>query len=427
MPVRTIKLPRGTKVPDHLVVIPDGDRRWARAQGVKPQKGHKAGIENMVKMARTIRSWGIHTTTIWGLSTENWLDRPKAETEFLMRSIIHQIDIHLDEAMKEGVRFVHLGRKDRLPAKVVKKLGEAEDQTRSNKNYILNLALDYNGQDELVRAVREIVKDGVKASDIDTKLVDSYLDTSDQPYPYPDFIIRTSGEQRTSGVLAWQSQYAETYWERDNFPDFTGEKLKDAILDYSRRRRRFGGNGAEEHMDFKPELVAKLEINWWRLANIPEGTKFRQYAMQHMREQFGMSAKLAKEAAGYTIDGLVDGVGKGHYFKAASSLKKFYTLVRDELKLAFEPSLVASLRVKLLRDIAGQEEVGGAGDAEETAKKLYAEVYRISLFQAAKLGRLRVLANIEKNMAEKGMGEHHWDRAEDYLHKFYKALKERVA
>jgi hypothetical protein len=113
--------------------------------------------------------------------------------------------------------------------------------------------------------------------------------------------------------------------------------------------------------------------------------------------------------------------------KAKKPLKKFYKLIKEEVKLAFEPSLATSLEVKLWQDLSGKEDVKEAADVEETARQYYAEVYRISLFQAAKLAHLRVLANIERNLAERGMGDYHWDRAEDYLQKFYSALKERVA
>jgi hypothetical protein len=113
--------------------------------------------------------------------------------------------------------------------------------------------------------------------------------------------------------------------------------------------------------------------------------------------------------------------------KAKAPLKKFYKLIKDEVKLALEPSLAASLQVKLLQDLSEKESVRQSADAEETARQYYAEVYRISLFQAAKAAHLRVLANVERNLAERGYGEHHWDKAEDYLQKFYSALKERVA
>ena len=421
-----ITLPKGTEIPDHIVLIPDGNRRWARAKGIPSFEGHRAGAETLAILLRATRDIGVHTTTFWGLSTENWRQRGDKEVNLLIKIIAAGIDKHLTEAKEEGVRVIHLGRKDRLPALLLRKIEKAEGETKKNNKHVFNIALDYNGRNEIVRAVQKIVEDGIKKEKIDEKLIDSYMDTWDQPYPYPDLIIRTSGEQRTSGILAWQSQYAETYWEEDNFPDFTPQKLMDAIVDYSCRRRRFGGNDKEEHFKFKPEVTARLELAWWRLENIPEGTRFRDYSIQHIKEQYGLSKKLAVQAAKYMVEAVIEGK-ENKWEKSMRASKKFYKLIRDEIKLAFEPALAASLQVKFWKGINGKEKVEVAQDVEETARKLYAEVYRISVFQATKLAHLRVLANIEKNMAERGYGDYHWDRAEDYLEKFYRALKERVA
>jgi undecaprenyl diphosphate synthase len=336
------------------------------------------------------------------------------------------VDDYLKEAGENNVRMIHLGRKDRLPKVLLKKIADAEEKTRNNDKYIMNIALDYGGHDDIIRAIQGMIKDKVEAENVNKGLIEKYLDTKGQPYPYVDLMIRTSGEQRTSGFLLWQSEYNEFYWENDHFPDFTPEKLKEAILDYSRRRRRFGGNDATEHLKFRPEVTANLELAWWRLRNIPEGTRFRDYAIKHLREQYGLSRALAKEGAILMTKALIQRREK-NWEKAKKPLKAFYKLIKDELKLAFEPALVASLEVKLWKEIGGKESIETAGEAEETTKELYAEVYRISLFQAAKVAHLRVMAKVERNLAERGMGEHHWDRAEDYLEKFYAALKERVA
>lgn len=413
---KSLIFPKGTQLPNHVVIMPDGDRRWARARGLSSSEGHKAGLANMAKLARTCRDWGIHTVSAWGLSTENWQERPKKEVDFLMRGIAKYLEKFVDEMDRDGVKIVHLGRKDRLPKFLLNKIAEIEERTKLNTKHIFNIALDYNGWDEMVRATQKIVAEGVPVDKIDRKVLDAHMDTAGQPYPYVDLYIRTSGEQRTSGFMMWQADYAEYYWEEGYFPDFTPDKLKEAILDYSRRRRRFGGNDAMEHFTFKPELVAGLELAWWRLSKVPQGARLRDYAWEHLREQYGLSKTLAKEAAGYMLAG--KGLGKW---------KKFYKLIKDELKLAFEPSIVASLEFRLQKEIEGKDTIKAASEAESTAQSLYAEVYRISLLQAAKLAHLRVLASIERNLAENGMGEEHWDRAEDYLQKFYYALKERVA
>lgn len=422
----SLNLPKGTVVPNHIVIIPDGNRRWARARGVSTLEGHKAGADMATRTIRASRELGVHTATFWGLSTENWRERDKREVEYLVRIIGSFIEENIKEAKRDGVRIVHLGRKDRLPSNLLDKIKKAEEQTTKNSKYVFNIALDYGGQDEIVRAVQRVVEAGVDPEKIDIKLLDSFMDTANQPYPYPDLIIRTSGEQRTSGILLWQAHYAEMYWENGHFPDFTPEKLREAVLDYSRRRRRFGGNDAMEHFTFKPEIAAKFELAWWRLSKIPEGTKFRDYAINHLKEQFGLSKKLAGEAAKLMLEaGFYEEDDK--WEKARVKIKKFYKLIRDEVKLAFEPEIVTSLEIKLRREIAGKDSIHETGEAEETAKNLYAEVYRISVFQAAKLAHLRVLAAVERNLAQRGFGDYHWDKAEDYLQKFYRALKERVA
>lgn len=420
-----LTLPKGTKVPDHIAIILDGNRRWARSRGLHTLEGHRAGFNAARKVARAARQLGIHTLTVWGFSTENW-DRSKEEIDYLMGLYWKFVKEVRSDAKKEGVRFIHLGRKDRFPKDLVAFMGKVERETRNNTKHVFNAALDYGGRDEILRAVKKIVDDKVPSDKIGENLFASYLDTHDQPYPYVDLLIRTSGEQRTSGLLPWQMAYAEYYWELDHLPDFTAEKLKNILIDYSRRRRRFGGNDAEEHLKFKPEATAKLELNWWRLRKIPEGTRFRDYAMQHLKEQYGLSKDLALEAAKYMTQAMLSGEDK-KWEKAKGPLKKFYKLIKEELKLAFEPTLAASLEIKLLQDLNDRESVEAASEVEETARQYYAEVYRISLFQAAKAAHLRVLANVERNLAERGFGEQHWDRAEDYLHKFYSALKERVA
>lgn len=422
-----ITFPKGTVTPNHIAVILDGNRRWARARGLSTLMGHKAGFTAGMKIAKASRAWGIHTFTVWGFSTENW-DRSPGEISYLMKLYKRMLDEIRKEAKRDQIRFVHLGRKDRFPKDLVKYFNELENETKNYKKHVFNVALDYGGHDEIIRAVKKIVRDKVAVEKVDEKLFASYLDTGDQPYPYVDLFIRTSGEQRTSGFLPWQLNYAEYYWELSHLPDMTPEKLRDIILDYSRRRRRFGGNDEVEHLNFRPHLSAKFEVNWWRLRNIPKGIRFRDYAIKHLREQFGLSRHLASQAAKLLIQSIIE-EKDSKFDKSLTKMKQFYQLIKDELKLAFEPKIVALLEVKMRKE---------KGENEETAREYIAEVYRISLFQAAKAARLRVLAGVERNLAEmadaagpKGLwpggGETHWTKAEDYLEKYYSALKERVA
>jgi len=404
-----LKLPKDSVIPNHIAIIPDGNRRWARARGLYTLEGHRAGFEASVKVCRAAREWGVHTVTLWGFSTENW-DRTEKEVSYLMNLYKKLIDDFLEEAKENEVRIYHLGRKDRLPKFLMKKIEQAEKETAKYTKHIMNICLDYGGHDDILRAVQNIIKDGVKAEDINKELMEKYIDTHNQPYPYVDLMIRTSGEQRTSGFLLWESPYTEYYWDNGHFPDFSPEKLKDAIIDSSRRRRRFGGNDAMEHFTFDPKLVANLELKWWRLGNIPQGVTLLDYSIKHLKEQFGLSKILASQAAKYMFEATTS-FDKNKFEKAKVSLKKFYKLLKNELKLAFEPEIVASLEVEMRKR---------KGEDEETTKEHLAEVYRISLFQAAKAAHLRVLANVARNKGD-------WKSAEDYLEKYYNALKERIA
>ena len=429
-----IKLPMETIVPDHIAMVLDGNRRWARAKGLPPWKGHMAGYLALDKLAHAVRKMGVHTFTVWAFSTENW-QRPKKEIDEIMKIFRKALKETEKDFHKERVALVHLGRKDRLPKDIQRELIRIEAETAKYKNkHVFNLAVDYGGRDEIIRALQKIVDDQIQSHDITEETITSYLDTANQPYPNPDLFIRTSGEQRTSGLLPWQLVYSEYYFEDGHLPDFTPEKLRLAILDYSRRRRRFGANDKEKHLEFKPEITAGLELAWWRLGKIPEGTRFRDYALNHIAEQYGLSKKLAGHAAKYFVQAIVEG-NDNKWAKSKKSIHEFYELIKEELKLAFEPKVVAKLQVKLWKDLQNEKSIEKALGAEDTAKELYAEVYRISLFQAAKLAHLRVLASVERNLAlaahSAGSGsssaDHHWSKAEDYLQRFYRDLKERVA
>ena len=331
-----IVLPPGTKVPNHVVIMPDGDRRWARMHGKSPSEGHKAGMDNMLKLTRAARDWGIHTVSAWGLSTENWQERPKEEIDFLMRGITNYLDQYLDEMHREGVKIVHLGRKDRLPKFLLDKISEVEEITKNNTKHCFNIGLDYNGWDEIVRMTQKIKDSGISTDKIDRKTIDKFMDTADQPYPYIDLYIRTSGEQRTSGFMMWQADYAEFYWEPDYFPAFTPEKLKEAVLDYSRRRRRFGGNDVEEHFKFDPKIVAGLELQWRHALALRQDEKLRDLVIRYVKEHYGLSKDLAKTAGIELAKALVYGRHE-NWDKAKQSLEGLYEIVRKTLGLALEP------------------------------------------------------------------------------------------
>jgi len=222
---------------NHVAIIPDGNRRWAQAKGLPTVEGHRKGFEMIQKLAKYLRSIDVKTLTVWAFSTENW-SRDKKEVDYLMGIYERWLDIDLKTALKEQIRIIHLGRKDRLKESLRKKLEEAEDKTKHFTKFYLGVALDYGGRDEILRTVKAIHD---TRSTIDAeKDFDLFLDTKDFPQPNPDLVIRTSGEQRTSGFLIWQSAYSEYIFPKVHLPDFTVEELKKCIDEYRNRQRRFG-------------------------------------------------------------------------------------------------------------------------------------------------------------------------------------------
>jgi len=398
-------LPAGTKVPDHIAMILDGNRRWARARGLQPWEGHKAGYEAIKKVARASRQLGVNTFTVWAFSTENW-ERPKIEVNEIMKLLKFGLDELEPELHADQVRLVHLGRKDRLPKNAADQIVKLEAATRHYTNHIFNIAIDYGGHDEIVRAVNKILE--ARLQKVDAKSFESYLDTADQPYPNVDLFIRTGGEQRTSGLFPWQMDYAEYYFETDHLPDFTPEKLLEAVLDFSRRRRRFGAGDTEEHLKFNPKLVADLEIKWRYALDLGEGERLRDLAIRYVREHYGLSKELAKTAGVNLAEALVYGK-KENWLEAKKALIGLYVIVQKTLNLALEPSIVANIEVNLWKD-----------NNEQGLRDLLAEKFRFSHFQAAKSAHLGYLANVE-------IVKKDYSKAKGYMEKFYQALKERVA
>lgn len=225
------------KLPEHVVIIPDGNRRWAKKHGLQPVEGHKKGLDVAYKMAKASRVLGIKVLTIWGFSTENW-SRSKLEVSYLMKIYAFFLKRHIKELVDEGVRFKWLGRRDRVPSALKEVLEKVEKATKNNKKFVLNICLDYGGHDEIVSAVKKIVRKGIKPAAVTEDLISKNLSTSD--LPNPDLLIRTSGEMRTSGIMPWQMTYTELFFSKLLFPDFSMAELKRAIGDYSRRQRRYG-------------------------------------------------------------------------------------------------------------------------------------------------------------------------------------------
>jgi undecaprenyl diphosphate synthase len=232
-------LPKGVQVPEHIALICDGNRRWAKQRGLPTIEGHRVGFDKVVKIAEASRDYGVRCITLWMFSTENW-NRDEFEVKYLMNIFRRRFSKFSKSFHKDKVRFTHMGRKDRLPSDILETLNHMEEETKNYDKYYLNIALDYGGQDEILRAIKKGTELGIDMTSLSAKQFEGLLDTSCMPAP--DLIIRTSGEQRLSGLMSWQSAYAEYYFTSVNLPDFGTQELKEAILEYSYRNRRFGGN-----------------------------------------------------------------------------------------------------------------------------------------------------------------------------------------
>lgn len=225
------------KTPNHVAIIMDGNGRWAKSRGLPRAEGHRQGTENLRRILREAKAVGIRYLTIYAFSTENW-NRPAGEVVSLMRLLEIFIDREINELVNEGVRIRHVGAEEGIPPYLLKKIRSAVERTQHNDKLFLNVAFNYGGRDEILRAVRSIVAAGVAADQIDETLINEHLFT--HGLPDPDLIIRTSGELRISNFLIWQGAYAEYYATDVFWPDFDERELHLAIQEYSRRKRRFG-------------------------------------------------------------------------------------------------------------------------------------------------------------------------------------------
>jgi undecaprenyl diphosphate synthase len=233
-------LPKGLPkiLPVHIAIIMDGNGRWAHSRGLPRVAGHRAGTDNLRRVIEGCVEFGVKVLTIYAFSTENW-ERPQEEVKGLMTILEDVIDRELAELNRNGVQLRHLGRLEGLSPLLQKKVRQAMELTRANQKLILNVAFNYGGRDELVCAVRNILRDGVASETVDETLIGKYLSTAD--LPDPDLVIRTSGELRTSNFMIWQSAYSEWYFPPVFWPDFDKEELRKALWEFSRRDRRFGG------------------------------------------------------------------------------------------------------------------------------------------------------------------------------------------
>jgi len=229
--------PRAPDVPYHLAIIMDGNGRWAQARRLPRLAGHRAGTENLRRVLRACKDFGVKILTVYAFSTENWR-RPKEEVSGLMTILDEYIVREMRALHEDGVQIRHLGRMDGVAPSLQKKIQQALELTRNNTTLILNVAFNYGGRQEILDAVRAILADHVAAEDVDEALFSRYLYTAD--LPDPDLIIRTSGEVRISNFLLWQGAYAELYSTPVYWPDFDANELRKALEHYAQRERRFG-------------------------------------------------------------------------------------------------------------------------------------------------------------------------------------------
>lgn len=229
-------------IPQHVAMIMDGNGRWAQARGLSRTAGHREGIKRVEEIIEAAGELGLKVITFFAFSSENWV-RPKSEVSMLMRSLSSFLERKVDKLHRNNIRLVTIGRNDPVPQYVQDKLRSAEEKTKKNTALTVVLALNYGARQEIVDAAKMIIREVVRgALDIDSLSPDifsNYLYTAE--LPDPDLLIRTSGEMRISNFLLWQLSYAELYFPAKYWPDFRKQDLIEALEEFAKRERRFGG------------------------------------------------------------------------------------------------------------------------------------------------------------------------------------------
>ena len=224
-------------LPKHIAITMDGNGRWAKSKGKLRIFGHNNGVKAVRDTVEGAAEIGIEYLTLYAFSTENW-DRPEKEVNALMTLLVSAINKETKTLMDNNIRLSAIGDIKKLPSKAQKELQEAVAKTKDNTRMNLVLALSYSSRWEILNAVQNIIKDGVKAEEINETTFQQYLTTKN--VPDPELLIRTSGEHRISNFLLWQIAYSELYFTETLWPDFRKGDLYNAILDYQSRERRFG-------------------------------------------------------------------------------------------------------------------------------------------------------------------------------------------
>jgi undecaprenyl diphosphate synthase len=216
----------------------DGNGRWAEQRDLPVAEGHREGTRALRRTVEAAIDLGVQSLAVYAFSTENW-SRPADEVEALMEIFGETIERELPDLAKQGVRTRFIGRRDRAPEALRQQMDALEAETAANDRLLLWIAFDYGGRAELVEAVRRLLESGVPADELDEELLAAHLYAPE--LPDPDLLIRTSGELRLSNFLLWQLAYAELVFVETLWPDFGEAQLRNALMDYASRRRRFGG------------------------------------------------------------------------------------------------------------------------------------------------------------------------------------------
>ncbi len=228
-------------IPNHVAIIMDGNRRWAKKKMLPTIMGHRAGVKRIMDIVEAATDIGIAEMTVYAFSTENW-GREKSEVDGLMNLLVEFLRKELDRIHKNGVKIKLIGRIEDLPENVIGEVKDAINKTKDNSKFVLNIAMSYGGRNEIITSIKNIVKDvenkKLNIDELNEENFKSYLFTKDSSDP--DFLIRTSGEIRISNFLLYQLAYTEFYFTDTLWPDFDKDKFFEAILEYQNRERRFG-------------------------------------------------------------------------------------------------------------------------------------------------------------------------------------------
>ncbi len=231
-----------SNIPKHVAIIMDGNGRWAKEKGFSRVIGHHEGAKRVKEIVKAAIESGVEAVTFFAFSTENW-NRPKYEIRMLMRYLGNFLDKEIEQLSKDNIRFLVIGRPEPMPKYILEKIRKAQEKTQNNKALTMVLALNYGSRQEIVDAAKRfaenVLRGQVNANDLDIEGFNSYFYTAN--LPDPDLLIRTSGEMRLSNFLLWQLSYAELYFVKKYWPDFKRQDFQEAILEYQKRERRFGG------------------------------------------------------------------------------------------------------------------------------------------------------------------------------------------